>query len=284
MIVTSVDNIRHISRESSNRFWISDEKNIILTNTEGDELYHITDIGSYYGGHTVDITGDLIYIDIDFNIIKLSKESKSTLIKKTENWIPLCVFCSHFNGDLLVGMRGFRQTCKVSRYSYERQHIYTIQHDNKSLAMSGFPNYITENHNGDVVVSDWPYAVVVTDREGRCRFSYRGRPSSSGISPQGICTDAMPNILVCDALTDAVHIIDQNGQFLSLIQTQQLEGINTPWSLSYDDKTHLLWVGSWTNNRVCVYRHKERQDYLPVTTSGSKRSSERGPKQFHKRQ
>ncbi|XP_062581862.1 uncharacterized protein LOC134243633, partial [Saccostrea cucullata] len=240
MIVTSVDDIRHISRESPDRFWISDKKNIVLTNTEGDELYRLLDKGSFYGGHTVDITRRLIYVNIDFNIIKLSKETTAILIQKIENWIPLCVFCSHSNGDLLVGMRGFQQTGKVCRYSYDGKLIQTIQHDKKGQAMSGDPNYITENRNGDVVVSVWPYALVVTNREGRYRFSYRGHPSSSGISPQGICTGAMSNILVCDALTDAVHIIDQNGHFLSLIQTQQL-GINSPWSLSYDDKTHLLW-------------------------------------------
>uniref|UniRef100_A0A8W8NUN6 Uncharacterized protein n=1 Tax=Magallana gigas TaxID=29159 RepID=A0A8W8NUN6_MAGGI len=35
-----------------------------------------------------------------------------------------------------------------------------------------------------------------------------------------------------------------------------------PWSLSYDVNTHRLWVGSWDNNKVCVYRYITRQDAL----------------------
>ncbi|XP_062603052.1 uncharacterized protein LOC134264785 [Saccostrea cucullata] len=264
MTVLSLDEIRHISRESSDRLWISDRNNIVLINTADDNIHQQEEIGTSFGGHTVDIKGDLIYIDRNLNIIKLSQDnrSKSILIKQTENWIPLCVFCSPSTG-LLVGLRDVRQTGKVVRYDYKGKHIHTIQHDDKGQAMYGDPYYITENRNGDVVVSDWPHAVVVTDRGGRHRFYYRGHPPSSGILPQGICTGAMSNILVCDALTDAVHMIDQDGHFLSLILNQQLQGINPPWSLSYDKHTCLLWVGYRTNNRFCVYRYINGQDYLP---------------------
>uniref|UniRef100_K1QSB8 Uncharacterized protein n=1 Tax=Magallana gigas TaxID=29159 RepID=K1QSB8_MAGGI len=57
------------------------------------------------------------------------------------------------------------------------------------------PNYITENNNGDIAVSDYD-AVVVTEREGRHRFSYTGHPAESVLRPRGICTDALSHILV----------------------------------------------------------------------------------------
>lgn len=38
-------------------------------------------------------------------------------------------------------------------------------------------------------------------------------------------------------------------------------GIFTPYSLSYDNNTKRLWVGSLNNTKVCVYRY-EQQDCL----------------------
>lgn len=44
------------------------------------------------------------------------------------------------------------------------------------------PRYITENNNGDIVVTDFdigPGAVVVTNENGSHRFSFTGHPSGS---------------------------------------------------------------------------------------------------------
>uniref|UniRef100_A0A8W8LNG2 Tripartite motif-containing protein 3 n=1 Tax=Magallana gigas TaxID=29159 RepID=A0A8W8LNG2_MAGGI len=124
------------------------------------------------------------------------------------------------------------------------------------------PSYITENNNGDVVVSDSIFpsgAVVVTERGGRHRFSYTGHPSGSGLWPWGICTDALSHILVCDDRT--VQMLNKDGQFLSHLLTKSQE-MGRPWSLSYDVNTHRLWVGSYNNNKVCVYSYIDTQDAL----------------------
>ncbi|XP_061171151.1 uncharacterized protein LOC133180701 [Saccostrea echinata] len=259
LTVTGVRCGSHISRVSSDRVWICDIDNLILTNTAGDKLHHLTDIYSNTGVHTVTRDGDLIYIDSHGNINKLSTDHrvKTTLIQyNTAPWRPQCVYSSPSTGDLLVGIRNTdTKTGKVNRYNNTGQHIQTIQHDNNTgQGLYSRPIYITENHNGDVIVSDrYRNAVVVTDRVGRCRFSYTGPPSGSRLYPQGICTDALSHILVCDYNTYTVHMIDKDGQFLSQIETRQ-HGIDTPWGLSYDDRTHLLWIGSYIDNTVNIYR------------------------------
>jgi hypothetical protein len=135
----------------------------------------------------------------------------------------------------------------------------TIQHDDNGYPLYKYPNYITENRNGDIVVSDlWCSAIVVTDSRGRHLFSYTGSPPGSELLPQAICTDALSHILVCDLNAHTVQMIDKDGHFLSLLLTQQ-HGIYMPLGLDFDDKTHLLWVGSWKNNTVHVYRYIERQ-------------------------
>ncbi|XP_061193746.1 uncharacterized protein LOC133201976 [Saccostrea echinata] len=259
--VTGVSECNHISRVSSDRVWISDYyNNLILTNTAGDKLHHLTDIRSgYSGGHTVNNDGDLIYIDSHGNINKLSTENtvKTTLIKYTAPWRPRCVYSSPSTGDLLVAMfnTDTRREGKVVRYNSTGEHIQTIQYNNNTgQRLYSRPDYITENRNGDVIVSDFGRdAVVVTDRGGSHRFSYRRHPSGSILVPLGICTDALSHILVCDYYTKSVQMLDRDSNFLTQIQTSP-HGIDEPWGLSYDDTTQLLWVGSRYNNTVNIYR------------------------------
>ncbi|XP_062582404.1 uncharacterized protein LOC134244148 [Saccostrea cucullata] len=270
-------NITHISFVTPNQAWINDSKDLILINLEGDILRQLRDVYSMYGQHTVNLTGDLIYIDSDGNIIKLSKDNrtKNTLIKKTKPWVPQCIYSSHLNGDLLVGMQSNR-TVTIASYNDKGQHKQSIQHHKPDQKLYSHPIYITEKNNGDVIVSDiggYHSAVVVTDSTGRHRFSYRGHPSGSRLSPCGICTDALSHILVCDFITSTIHMLDKDGHFLSLIQTQRKnrQVMNGPMGLGYDDKTHLLWVGlSYGIKKVRVYRYIERQDYLQYIKNQSK--------------
>ncbi|XP_065927692.1 uncharacterized protein [Magallana gigas] len=265
LTVTGVDNCEHISCVTSDHVWVGDD-NIILINTAGDILHHLKNFcfEIYSGGiQTVNSECELIYIDEDYNINKLSNDMKitTTIIEKTESkWEPHCVLWSQSNGDLLVGMyREDTNIGKVTRYNQTRELTQTIEHDDRGLELYKNPTFLAENNNGDVVVSDDLSAVVVTDREGRHRFSYTGHPSGSGLSPCGICTDALSNILVCDIRTNTIQIIDKNGQFLSYLLTKS-EDIDEPRSLCYDINTHHLWVGSDNSNKLFVYRYITQQD------------------------
>ncbi|XP_062611681.1 uncharacterized protein LOC134273501 [Saccostrea cucullata] len=146
------------------------------------------------------------------------------------------------------------RTGQLNRYTDTGRHIQTIQHENTGQGLYNRPIYITENRNGDVIVSDYYcYAVVVTDSTGNHRFSYTGPPSGSRLTPRGICTDALSHILLCDWDTYSVQIIDKDGHYLTTIEREQ-HGIDRPWSLSYDDNTRSVWLGSYNNNTVNIYR------------------------------
>ncbi|XP_062613493.1 uncharacterized protein LOC134275237 [Saccostrea cucullata] len=259
---------RHISCVTSDRVWISDsDGHLILTNTTANKLYHLIDIASGAGVHTVNNDGDLIYIDSVYNINKLSTENKVkiTLIKyNTSPWRPRCVYSSPSTGDLLVGMYNTdTDTAKVNRYNKSGHYIQAIQHNNiTGQDLYSMPSYITENRNGDIIVSDWSgRAVVVTDRGGSYRLSYTGPPTGSGLAPLGICTDALSHILVCDLNTQSIQIIYCDGHFRSQIQTRP-HGIDIPWGLSYVENTNTLWVGSYRGNTVNLYRMLVHNDYL----------------------
>ncbi|XP_062619383.1 uncharacterized protein LOC134280952, partial [Saccostrea cucullata] len=103
------------------------------------------------------------------------------------------------------------QEGKVVRYSDTGQYIQTIQHNSNGLGIYSFPRYITENLNGDIIVSDFlRRAVVVVDYEGRHRFSYTGPETGVIISPYGVCIDALSHILVCDQNSNTVQMIDKD--------------------------------------------------------------------------
>ncbi|XP_078312195.1 uncharacterized protein LOC144618947 [Crassostrea virginica] len=272
--VTGVEYCGHISCVTPDQVWVSDQNNLILTDTAtGKQLHRLAhSLDSWTGIHTaaVNSVSELIYIDKDRNINKLSSDMKTTatLIKHTDTtWYPLCVYCSPSSGDLLVGMwRRDTFTGKVMRYDNTGKHKQTIPHDdNTPHDLYKNPWFITENNNGDVLVSDWLRAVVVTSGEGVHRFSYTGPPSGSELEPAGICTDLMSHILVSDRYTHTVQMLDRDGQFLSYLLTTQSPGIHgPPLGLSYDVTNHVLWVGS-VNNTLSVYRYINRHLALSDT-------------------
>eukprot|EP00105_Crassostrea_gigas_P007551 XP_011421835.1 PREDICTED: uncharacterized protein LOC105324463 [Crassostrea gigas] len=272
LTVTGVHCCFHISCVTSDRVWVSDHRNnLILTDTTGVPLYRVEDLCNGYGIHTVNSDSELIYIDRNYNINKLSKDMKitTTFIEGTDStWRPWCVYWSLSTGDLLVGMHyKFKMTGKVTWYNQSGQLTQTMQHDNKGLQLYEKPRYITENNNGDVVVSDID-AVVVTQRGGRHRFSYTGHPTGSGLRPNGISTDALSHILVCDGRTDKVQMLNRDGQFLSELLIRP-SGLFRPKSLSYDVNTHRLWVGSEDNNTVVINRYITRKDSLTDLNSAT---------------
>lgn len=261
--VTDIRHCRHISFARTDKVWVSDdENNLILTNTTGEILHHLNDKCSdslSCGFHTVNSENELIYIEKNHNIKILSTNLRAFKLIKAEDsiWKPLSVHFSWSTGDLLVGACRFEFDTWIGiiiRYNQTGERKQQIEHNNFRE-----PYYLSENNNGDIVVSNWSNAVVVVNRRGKHRFSYTGHQSGSQLRPRGICTDAMSHILVCDERTNTVHIVSNDGQFLSQILIRP-PGIFTPFSLKYDINTQRLWVGSKHSNNVFVYRYLLFQD------------------------
>ncbi|XP_052696264.1 uncharacterized protein LOC128174879 [Crassostrea angulata] len=270
LAATGVSSCRHISCVTSDRVWVSDNvNNLILIDKTGVPLHRVEDLCTYVsrGLHTVSTKNELIYIDRNDTIKKLSKDTKTTTTFKENTdhtWAPLFVYSSPSTGDLLVGMhRKYSGPGKVMRYNRSGHRTQTIQHDTTGQELYNQPNYITENNNGDVVVSDYRTGavyfsniyrlslcgygtVVVTERGGRHRFSYTGHPSGSELQPFGICTNELSNILVCDDISRTVHIIEKDDlnqdtavmESLSEIQSTETERPDMMSSPNYFTLSH----------------------------------------------
>eukprot|EP00105_Crassostrea_gigas_P046466 XP_019930614.1 PREDICTED: transcription intermediary factor 1-beta-like [Crassostrea gigas] len=246
--------VLHISLGKSGRLWFSDLfGNLVQTDLQGNQIQKIKTSGRDEGYHTVTQDGDLIYTDKQNKVInRITPDNTITEFIKTGGWIPLSIHSSHINGDILVGMIKDDKEGKITRYNKTGTEIQNIQSDNKGQGLYRCAYYITENINGDVCVSDIDkHAVVVVDKSGQHRFSYRGQ--RSGFIPYGICTDVLGHILVCDVNSDTVHLLHQDGQLLSQLQTPQ-QGVERPRSVCLDDENN-LWVGHCYTNTVTVYKY-----------------------------
>ncbi|XP_052683018.1 uncharacterized protein LOC128163452 [Crassostrea angulata] len=251
--VPGVDRVYHISLGKSDRLWVSDDSgNLIQTDVQGNQLQKIQTNGLFEGYHTVTQEGDLIYTDRDNRfIIKITPDNTITKFINTNNKIPLSIHSSHINGDILVGMMNNGEG-NVTRYNKTGTELQDIQRDNKEEVLYIFPLYITENINGDILVSDFrKNAVVVVNKLGQHRFSYTGQVPV--FNPYGICSDVLGHILVCGFYSDTVDLLDQDGQFLSLLLTKQ-QGLQYPSSLCVDDENNLI-LGQRNTNTVTVYKY-----------------------------
>nr|XP_011456909.2 uncharacterized protein LOC105348982 [Crassostrea gigas]XP_034312022.1 uncharacterized protein LOC105348982 [Crassostrea gigas] len=247
--VPGVYSVYHILLGKSGRIWASDEcGSLVQTDLLGNLLQKIQTSGGSEGYHTVTQDGDLIYTDRKNKVInRIKQDNTMTEFIKTGDWEPISIHSSHINGDILVGMIKDGKA-KVTRYNKTGEEIQNIQRYNKGQELYSNPCYITENINGDVCTSDYDKrAVVVVNKSGQYRFSYTFFP------PNGMCTDLLGHIIVCDGLSDTVNVLDQDGQFLSLLLTEQ-QGIMYPRSLCVDDGNN-LHVGQFNTSTVKVYKY-----------------------------
>ncbi|XP_078339392.1 uncharacterized protein LOC144627183 [Crassostrea virginica] len=253
--IPGVDSAYHVSVEISGRFWVSDDSgNLVQTDLLGNLLQKIQTSGTSQGYHTATQDGDLIYTDSDKKVIyRITQDRKITEFIKTGDWNPISIHSSRITGDILVGMRKDREA-KVTRYSKAGKEIQNILRDNQERGLYSNPHYITENINGDICTSEIHNdKVVVVNKSGQPRFSYTGKRSE--FYPWGICTDVLGHILVCDiaSRSNTVHLLDQDGGFLSIILSSQ-QGINRPFGICVDDENN-LYVGQDGTNTVTVYKY-----------------------------
>ena len=250
--VPNVVNAFHVSVDKSGRLWVSDGRgSLIQTDQQGNVLRKIQTSGGSEGNHTVTQDGDMIYAQRHNKVIYRIKPGKNiTEFTRTQDWKPLSIHSSRINGDILVGMIKGKNAI-VTRYNKAGKEIQNIQKDNQGRELYSCPYYITENINGDVCTSDFNKAVVVVNKSGKYRFSYTGQ--GSRFSPCGICSDVLGHILVCDGIYGTVHLLDQEGGFLSFILSQQQE-IKSPCAVCVDDENN-LYVGQFGTNTVTVYKY-----------------------------
>lgn len=110
---------------------------------------------------------------------------------------------------------------------------------------------ITENKNGDIIISGNQYETVVgMDRSGEHRFRY-SHPKN--LTPMDICTDKYGHILV--AFNSSIHLLDEDGEFQTILLKNVSSNILFT-CLCLDDKQN-IYVG---NDRGILNVYKYLKD------------------------
>lgn len=173
--------------------------------------------------------GELIYSDYGDRSVNIMKKGKFEPLLKLQGWNPLGL-CATDSGEILLcvdnrteSSQPKSQKVKVVRY-VNNSPTQEIQFDEGGfpLYISGdFDVYIAVNGNHDVCVSDRnAKAVVTTNQSGQFRWRYYGNVPSRKcpyFDPRSILTDKSHRILVSDADSNFIHLLDEGGHLLSLI-------------------------------------------------------------------
>ncbi|XP_078323191.1 uncharacterized protein LOC144622396 [Crassostrea virginica] len=172
-------------------------------------LYHtvtITAMGMYICMYNKQV----VYSDIKA-VKKVSDDDTVVTMFTTGDWEPYGITGSA-SGDLLVCLRIDDQS-KVVRYSSTGTVLQEIQYDSQGQLLYQWAYYITENVNGDLIVTDHKMKkVIAVDRLGIFRYSYSG-----GKSANSVISDSVGHVYVTDFNGDKIHMLDRDGRFLRYI-------------------------------------------------------------------
>ncbi|XP_062587197.1 uncharacterized protein LOC134248842 [Saccostrea cucullata] len=253
---TSKKELYHVSCRDDRSAYISgDGPGILLIDRSGTELDNIST--EKVSGLAVMKDGSLIYSDHYNKVIyRVSLSKQRTKLIKIE-YSPEGLCCTR-SGDILVCM-GISNKARVVRYSSSGRKIQKFETDQNGKRLFFDPRFVCENINDDICVSDWNMSnkVVVLNKSGQPRFNYDGRVRSSAIKGEimtrGVVTDSLGHILIAFFNNNAVHLISQDGDFLSLILTED-DGISRLYGISVDTHDN-LWLVEQENACVKVYQY-----------------------------
>nr|XP_034304412.1 uncharacterized protein LOC117681961 isoform X4 [Crassostrea gigas] len=284
-IDTPVPNIKQISYVKSGRLWVllpdfgddyEDAGEIIQVDNNGNVKEKFYSSGPF----CVSKDDALLYKSDRFDkdedededededkygdrVKKKTSEISITLLKTKKSEDIIGLYSSFVNGHILVLI----QISTVIESPWQRHFSYKItRYDENGLKIEDIwindriqgwrflsfeYAYITENKNGDIIISSNGYKPVVgMDRSGEHRFLY-SHPED--LTPMDICTDKYGHILV--AFKSCIHLLDEDGAFQKILLKNMSSNILFT-CLCLDDKQN-IYVG---NDRGIVNVYKYLKD------------------------
>nr|XP_034327028.1 uncharacterized protein LOC117689540 [Crassostrea gigas] len=177
-------------------------------------LHHTVSITTY-GLYLCMYNKQVVYSDQNNKAVKLISDTDTVVTMfTTGDWRPYGIR-SAASGDLLVCLRKDDQS-KVVRYSSTGTVLQEIQYDSQCQPLYIWAVYITENVNGDIIVTDWEKdAVIAVDRLGIFRYSYSGKDSE--FFACSVVTDSVGHVIVTGGFGKKISMLDRDGRFLRYI-------------------------------------------------------------------
>ena len=156
-----------------------------------------------------------LYSDqINKTVKKISDDDTVVTMFTTGDWFPYGITGS-VSGDLFACLLKDDQS-KVVRYSSTGSVLQEIQFDLQGQPLYQFAFYVTENVNGDIIVTDFKKKIVIAvDRFGSFRYKYSGKKND--LYAMSVVTDSVGHVYATDFESDKIHMLDRDGRFLRYI-------------------------------------------------------------------
>ncbi|XP_061174268.1 tripartite motif-containing protein 2-like [Saccostrea echinata] len=157
-----------------------------------------------------------------------------------------------FSEDLFTKRQPKKSVVMLLSNSGKTKKVYQYDEDGKT-SLFLYPYRISVNTNGDICVIDRTAidsGQLCVLSQGKLRYRYKGNgPNQSEFDPRGISCDSASNILLSDCGNKCVHLLKENGNFLTYLIRSE-EGL---WSMSMF--LNILWIGG-KNGFIHAYRYQ----------------------------
>ncbi|XP_071162339.1 uncharacterized protein [Mytilus edulis] len=250
---TELDLIFHVSPCLDQSIWMNSGTYKVLQRVkpEGTNLKVMSEFNIIVYGMAVTPSNQLL-LGV-FEETRLQHISSSgELTDSVYDVSPLLPIAIHVISDnkLIVGAYNSklkRRAVIVMNKKGDKETVY--EHDEHNQPIFNSPGYITTTCNGNIHVvdeisDDWCGKVMVLGQEGHIINQYTGHPTinkSEPFKPVHIVTTPSDNVVVSDLITQILHILNDNGHFISYFNTKDI-GIEFPYSLAFNT-TGQLYIG-----------------------------------------
>lgn len=220
------------------RLWIfsKNAKKIYQTNVQGDTLHSI-DVDPEWQVAGICVTREeelLVCCKGDQTIKKCTKSGSVVDLINLAPLRPISICTSWSTGEILVGAidssisdeEAFTSSVGrriVFKYTSSGEKTVEIQFESLGVPLFTVPWKIQVGTNGDIAIcnmkSEREGEVILLDKYGRLKFRYDNKDSKidgdvndSKFCPVGLCFDDKSNLVVSEAHSFSVLLIDLNGK------------------------------------------------------------------------
>lgn len=213
-------------------------------------------------------SGDLYLSDYtNQNLLLLKPKAKPKMVYSTatSRLYPVGIFLC-MNGDLLM-CQVDESTYKVNdksrrmvlRLSDKFKRQLQIDRGKDGTRLFILPQIVVENKNRDICVINRTEMktglVMVFDDVGALKFTHF-KTTAANFNPTGLCCDSDSNIIVADAGSHSVYILNSDGKFIQNFAAMEISP-TIPCALAID-KENKLWVGC-LNGKAFVIMYRKAQ-------------------------
>ncbi|XP_071152237.1 uncharacterized protein [Mytilus edulis] len=275
---TTLSSVNYLSYCHDDSLWISSYIGTVLTRVkpEGTKLNILSSISIRVYGMAVTQSNNLL-ISTEGSRLKQISSNTGTLTDSVYNVSPFRPLAIHITSDNKVLVGGFNKDFPkqgrraVIRMNQNGDHEQVYEHDKHKQPIFTLPKHITSTRNGNIhVVENVSYArgrVVVLGQGGDIIHIYTGdteinKDEFEPFIPTAIVTTPRDNVIIADARTCTLHILNNVGLLMTYYKTSDIN-IMFPWSLTFTS-TGQLYIGCVTKKSSTI---KDAKIY-EVTISG----------------